>query len=291
MQEYAHEYAEHWLYYTTPLEKNGGIWPIRAGHNRTKPHFKIGPRIINYYSLHFVLNGKGKLVQGNMTKELKKGDVFCLFPKQTHYYITDPDDCLELFWLALDGKQIVSLLNRIGFTPYSFHIESFITDKIIEVLQEIIRHFQQYLKDDELQRLSFIFKLLHHLSVEASSRKLSTITPVNWIQKSKQYMDTHYTEDITVRDVAKYIGVHRSHFTKEFVNEFGITPVQYLLSLKMNRAKEMLSEKSFSITEIAYSLGYSDLYSFSRAFKNFFGVSPTKYVGNEDIKEIREKKT
>src|SRR5690606_37221192 len=90
--------------------------------------------------------------------------------------------------------------------------------------------------------------------------------------------------------VAKYIGVHRSHFTKEFVNEFGITPVQYLLSLKMNRAKEMLSEKSFSITEIAYSLGYSDLYSFSRAFKNFFGVSPTKYVGYEDIKEIREKK-
>jgi len=183
LQEYVHEYAEHWLYYTTPMEKNGGVWPIRAGHNKTKPHFKIGPRIINFYSLHFVLNGEGVLTQGKATRKLKKGDVFCLFPKQTHSYFTDPNRPLELFWLALNGKQVDSLLNRVGFTLYSTHIKGFITDEIRRLLKEMISHFRKNLKEDELLRLGYIFKLLHYLSIEATERNLSAITPFNCIQK------------------------------------------------------------------------------------------------------------
>lgn len=91
-------------------------------------------------------------------------------------------------------------------------------------------------------------------------------------------MDMHFTEDISVKDVAKYIGIHRSYFTTSFVKDMGITPVQYLIKLKMDRALEMLAEQSHTITEIAYSLGYSDLYSFSRAFKNYHGISPKQYI-------------
>jgi AraC-like DNA-binding protein len=278
LQEFDHEFAYHWFHFPTPFEKASGLWVVRSGCNKTKEHFKVGPRIISYYSLHFVLTGEGTIIQDNRKLQLKDGDIFCLFPNQTHLFMTDPQSPLELFWLALDGKQTVSILNRLNLTAYSFILNNMINREIKDVLDELKNHFIENIQDEEFKRSSIIHKLLHYISLQVKEKKLQPTTTNNWIQRSKQYMDMHFTEELSVADVAKYIGIHRSHFTPSFVNEFGITPVQYLLSLKMKRAAEMISEHSFTITEIAYSLGYSDLYSFSRAFKKFYGVSPKQYV-------------
>jgi AraC-like DNA-binding protein len=132
-----------------------------------------------------------------------------------------------------------------------------------------------------------IYKLFHTLNLQAKKRNLSPNTDLNWVEKSKQYMHTHYTENISVKDVANYIGFHRSHFTSSFVNEVGISPIKYLLKLKMEKASKLLSKDTYTITEIAYSLGYSDLYSFSRAFKNYYGSSPKQY---EKTKNMTSKK-
>lgn len=278
MQEFSHEYAHHWFHFPTALEKTAGLWPIRSGRNKAKSHFKVGPRVITYFSLHFVLKGEGTIVQGETKKQLKEGDLFCLFPNQTHQYITDPTNPLELFWLAFDGKQAISLLYRIGISQHTLVIDRLMNKDIISVLDELAHHFIHNLKDHELNRMSIIYKLFHHISIQTKARHLTPVTTINWIQESKKYMDMHFADEITVKDVAKYAGIHRSHFTTSFVKEVGITPVQYLLSLKMSRASQMISEDSFTITEIAYSLGYSDLYSFSRAFKNYYGVSPKKFI-------------
>lgn len=278
MQEFSHEYAYHWFHFPTTLEKTAGLWPIRSGRNKAKSHFKVGPRVITYFSVHFVLKGEGMIIQGETKKHLKEGDLFCLFPNQTHQYTTDPNNPLELFWLAFDGKQATPLLNRIGLSQHSFIIDSLINNDIISVLDELSHHFTNNIKDDELNRLSIIYKLFYHISLQTKERNLTPVTTINWIQESKKYMDMHFADDITVKDVAKYAGIHRSHFTTSFVKEVGITPLQYLLTLKMNRASQMISEHSYTITEIAYSLGYSDLYSFSRAFKNYYKVSPKQYL-------------
>ncbi|MEQ2526727.1 AraC family transcriptional regulator [Robertmurraya yapensis] len=281
MQEFSHEYAYHWFFYPTSIEKGGGIWPIRSGCNVAKPNFKIGPRIINYYSLHFVLGGEGEITLGESKNRLRSGDLFCLFPNQTHQYITDPDNSLELFWLAIDGKQASSLLNRIGLTEHSYHIPDFITIEITNVIDELIKQFKEMGKDDEFIRLSLIYKLFHSLSIRAKEKNLTPITSGKWIQLSKQYMDMHFADGITVNDVAKYIGIHRSHFTTRFTSEIGVSPSHYLLALKMKKASAMISDRSFTITEIAFSLGYSDLYSFSKVFKKYTGVSPKQFLAKK----------
>lgn len=277
MQEYSHEYAYHWFFYPTSTEKSAGLWPIRSGCNRTKPNFKVGPRVIDYYSVHFVLGGEGKITIGDSERRIKAGDVFCLFPNQTHQYITAPDNPLELFWLAIDGKQSSSLLNRIGLTERSYHIQDFINLDMKNVIDELINQFKAMETDVEFIRLSLIYKLFHSLSIRAKEKNLSPVTSGKWIQRSKQYMDMHFADGITVNDVAKYIGIHRSHFTTRFTSEIGVSPSHYLLALKMKKAVAMISDHTFTITEIAYSLGYSDLYSFSKVFKKYHGVSPKQF--------------
>jgi AraC-like DNA-binding protein len=290
VKEFSHEYAEHWFHNPTSVERSGGLWPIRAGHNEAKPNYKIGPRVITYFSVHFVLGGEGIFSQNETKKHIQAGDLFCLFPNQTHYYSSSSNNPLKMFWLAFDGKQSIPLLNRIGVTNYSTHVKGTVNEEIVEILDELASHFNQETEDDDFRGLSLIYKLFHHLSVQSKLKNLAPSTPTNWVQKSKEYMDMHF-EDISVKDIAKYVGIHRSHFTTSFTSEVGITPNRYLLSLKMNRALELISEESHTITEIAHSLGYSDLYSFSRAFKNYFDVSPKQFlVENTDITKYVHKK-
>ncbi|MEK3888190.1 helix-turn-helix transcriptional regulator [Bacillus sp. FSL K6-3431] len=281
MKEFSHEHAEHWFHNPTPIEKAGGLWPIRAGQNKAKSNYRMGPRIITYYSLHFILAGEGSFSQNETIKEIQQGDIFCLLPNQTHQYSSNPDHPLRMFWLAFDGRQANPLLKRIGITNYSTHVKGILSEEITGILSELATHFKKDDEDDDLFGLSIMYKLFHSLSVQSKQKDLTPTPPRNWLQKSQEYMNMHFAENVSVKDVAKYVGIHRSYFTDSFVNEVGVTPGKYLLSLKMNRALELISEKAHTITEIALSLGYSDLYSFSRAFKNYYDVSPNQYLANK----------
>lgn len=282
--EFPHEYADHWFYTPTPFEKSGGIWPIRAGKTFTKSNYKIGPRFITYYSLHFVLGGEGNFSQGAYKGALNKGDLFCLYPRKTHQYKTDPDNCLKMFWFAFDGRQSRALLQQIGMNEHSPHISGLISNKVKQLIVAFEKKYSNPKETEMLERISLIYMLFDYLANEAIEKNLiEKINSTNWLRKSIEYMDIHYAEGISVAEITKYIGLHRSYFTSSFTEKMGISPFQYLLSLKMNKASQMLKKKNkdFSITEIALSLGYSDLYSFSRAFKNYYGISPKEFTNKK----------
>jgi AraC-like DNA-binding protein len=90
-------------------------------------------------------------------------------------------------------------------------------------------------------------------------------------------MKMHFTEGITVTEAAEHAGVERTHFSKLFLRKFGVSPKEYLESLVMKEAERMVGESSYSISEIALSVGFPDLYSFSKAFKRNYGISPTVF--------------
>ncbi|QGH33536.1 AraC family transcriptional regulator [Gracilibacillus salitolerans] len=281
MKEFSHEYAEHWYYNPTPLQKSGGLWPIRAGRNMAKSHYKMGPRMITYFSIHFVLEGEGYFKQNNINTPIQTGDIFCLFPNQTHLYKTNSENKLKMFWFAFDGKQANPIVNRIGLSEYSSHVKGIVTDEIITIIKELSDHMQNMGDHDDLQSISMIYKLFHHLSIRAKELNISSASATDWLQRSKEYMNMHFAENISVTDVSEYIGLNRSHFTTSFTEKTGQTPSRYILHLKMNKALELLAEQAYTITEMALTLGYSDLYSFSRAFKNYFGISPNQYLDEQ----------
>lgn len=67
------------------------------------------------------------------------------------------------------------------------------------------------------------------------------------------------------------------YFRKLFTEVMGISPIAYINDIKIKKAKEMLKSDYGSITDIAHSLGYLDIYDFSRAFKKHTGIPPSKY--------------
>lgn len=277
MKEFSHEFAEHWYYNPSPLLKSGGLWPIRGGRNIAKSNYRMGPRMITYFSIHFVLEGEGVFRQNNIDTTIQKGDIFCLFPHQTHYYATDPNHPLKMFWLAFDGKQAKPIINQIGLSKYSSHQNGILNDDIVSIIEELTNFFKTTSETDDLKCISIIYHLFHQFYLQSQRLNLSSYSSSDWFQKSKEYMDIHYSENISVTDVAKHIGINRSHFTTAFTEKTGVTPSKYIFRLRMDKAIELMAEDTHTITEIALTLGYSDLYSFSRAFKAYYGVSPNQY--------------
>lgn len=278
MKEYGHEFAEHWFYTPTLIENAGGLNIIRAGQNLAKQNYHIGPRFIPYYSMHCILNGSGTYIDEGKHYSIQAGDLFCLYANHTHSYYTDLENPLEMVWIAFDGRQALSMLDMLGIKEDNTYIHNILTDKSRHTLAHLIKLFQHYDENQQFKKISLIYELFDNLFEEI--RKKNTTKPViekDWIKNGKDFIDMYYCEGISVNDVANYVGINRTHFSNVFTKRLGINPNTYIQRKVMERASQLLADHTNSITEIALSLYYSDVYSFSRAFKNYYGVSPSAY--------------
>jgi AraC-like DNA-binding protein/mannose-6-phosphate isomerase-like protein (cupin superfamily) len=93
-----------------------------------------------------------------------------------------------------------------------------------------------------------------------------------------KYINDHADEPLTVTAVAKEVGYSSCYLSHLFKNKIGITLQAHISACRIERAKELMKLRRFTITEIAEQLGYPNLQSFSRAFKKQTGKTPTQYV-------------
>lgn len=276
MREYEHEYAD-FLYYTPrELDKEGSIWPVRAGRSIAKPNYSVGPKRIECYSLHFVEEGKVCVEFDGSRAQLQQGDLFCLFPGRTYNYRMLPADAtLQMRWIALDGDRVRPLLERAGLKPEMPVMTDRYTGTVKQSVEQLIHALaeaQKWTQSRSLRLYSLVYALFAGLIPD--SPVPHTAKPVAWIRECMDFMELHATEGITVQQVADFAGVHRSYFSGVFTAQVGISPVKYILNIRMEKAQRLLRETDATITEIALSLGYPSLYTFTRAFKNCFNVSP-----------------
>lgn len=89
------------------------------------------------------------------------------------------------------------------------------------------------------------------------------------------YIDACFECDITLPEIAKVAGLSRAHFLRSFTRCFGQTPYQALRRRRLERAAELLRNRTGSVTDVALAVGYNNFSAFARAFRVFHGVAPT----------------
>ena len=93
-----------------------------------------------------------------------------------------------------------------------------------------------------------------------------------------KYIQFNYSHDISVDDIAKAVGVSRSHLYRVFMSNVGQSPIDYLTGYRISEACSLLKNTGLSIAEIAVSVGFFDQFYFSRVFKRAKGMPPSKYI-------------
>ena len=107
---------------------------------------------------------------------------------------------------------------------------------------------------------------------------------------AKNYMDSNYDRGITVNDAASYVFLSQGYFTRAFKDEIGVSPMNYLMNVRIGKACELLKNDDIKVSAIATSVGFASAQRFNVAFKKHMGITPMDYRKNRSWNTKRRKK-
>ena len=237
-----------------------GINPVQFGWQSCPPGHFFGPAVRTHWLLHYVVSGSGIFVRDSVTYNLKKGDIFVIRPFEKTYYEADVTDPWCYIW--------------VGFTADSLVDDVF--DSPVITLPSAGKIFQDMRRCSELENGRSAFLTSRIWELVARVLDLGSVKSGH-VDKALSFMHSEYANGITVTSVANYLNLDRTYFSTLFKSETGVSPVDYLSDLRLNKAAELMSVYGRSPTTAALSSGYADYCHFSRAFKKHFGISPKRY--------------
>ena len=100
------------------------------------------------------------------------------------------------------------------------------------------------------------------------------------IEEAQQLIQDNFDRKLNLDEIAKSVGLSETRLKSGFKESFQITPHQFQIHLRLEKAKEYLQQKNLSITEIASNVGYSSLSHFINIFKREIGKTPSEYQKN-----------
>ncbi|MEK3847712.1 MULTISPECIES: AraC family transcriptional regulator [Paenibacillus] len=276
-------------YFTaTELEKSSAIWPVRLGMDISKTSCHVGPKAVPYFYLIFVLEGQAEFIYKQQNYRVQKSDLFCFFPHLAHEYYTDQEHPLQKVWIAFEGPKSLALLERIGINPSTPFMANAVSEEILELISNLFSIVNDNRQGSDLARLITLHQIFEELSRNTSDVLRNFVCSDYWLQQGKDYIEMHYCDRVTIEQIAEHVGVDRAHFSRKFHSTFLISPAKYLQNLKINEAKRLLEQTTYNLSIIAQSIGYTDMSTFSKAFKKTAGIPPREYrFRHQSRQEIR----
>lgn len=241
--------------------------------------YSFGPTIRDNYVLHFITNGKGKILINGETTELTAGDIFVLPKNQSIFYQADENTPWTYTWVGFSGSRAETILSQTRLLEKYFlhsHLESEILKKMIDINQTEVQSLPMI---TELILIGHLNQLLAALVQEFpndSLKEASTLAKT-YVHHAIKIIHSQYNSPLKVSAIAEKLALSRSYLYKIFKQETGYSIKDYIVQVKMNHACQLLANPDLSITEIANSVGYQDPLTFSSAFKNQYHQSPSDY--------------
>ena len=183
----------------------------------------------------------------------------------------------------LDNIEIVLKKLFIEMIKPTFSIE--MCNYAIKLLNNLISHFNSMLKCNlnDLKICNFIFiedltieavNIFKSINVELYNKNLKTSYEIEIIKK---YIEEHFLQQLTIENIANYIGYNKNYLCTKFNNEMGMTIHQYLILIRINHAKQLLLTSEYSIENVASNCGFNNVMHFRNIFKKNTGLTPTRF--------------
>ncbi|MDR0542290.1 MAG: AraC family transcriptional regulator [Dysgonamonadaceae bacterium] len=235
-------------------------------------------RVLDEYQLLYIVKGKGRFVSGKQKqKEVGEGNMFLLFPGEWHNYSPDTSAGWDEYWIGFKGVNIDNRVNN-GF----FHPDKPVFR--VGISEELIRMYQSAIETAKRQQPGYqqiLAGIVNHiLGIMYSQDKLSVfdeLKVVSRIEKAKLILSGKFRGEINLEAIAGEVNMSYSWFRRIFKHYTGFTPAQYILTLKILKSKELLTNTKLTAQEIAYDTGFNDANHFFAIFKKKTGMTPIEY--------------
>ena len=263
-------------YYNVEMHPNQSLAVIQCGKTVCQAGHSPGHRVYHSYSATFILRGKGTYLVGGKQYELKAGDGFIIPPGMSVNYIADRQDPWEYIYAIFRGSDAETLVWNAGLDARHLTF-SFSAD---EEMLELLNQMHTASRENKARGYDVIgsFLLIMSRLIQKQTQKSSEpLRPENYIAKAIAYVEDYYPYGVSVRDMAAYVGIDRTHLYRLFKVNVGTSPQQYLNEYRLKKAVEMMARQQYSLGSIALSVGFYDISHFSKAFAACYGIQPGAY--------------
>lgn len=234
----------------------------------------------NDYQLLYIASGKGHYYLDGKETIVTKGNMVLYRPGEPQIYYYYAKDKTEVYWVHFTGSEVENLLLRYGLPKNENVFFTGASPDYQWLYGQIIREMQ--LKRENYEDLLTL--LMRHILLMINryiKEDLSSGSDVmNEIERATHYFNDNYNKNIMIEQYAKEHLMSKNWFIYSFKQIMKVTPMQYIISLRISAAKNYLENTTYNISEIANLVGYDNALYFSRIFSRHTGLSPTEYRKN-----------
>ncbi len=237
-------------------------------------------RILGQYAAVAILSGTGWLLTadaGNVP--LQSGDVIILTPQLAAAYFSNPPGW-QTCWVVWNGPAARHLerLNYIASDQAVIHHAATIVERSHRALATNIRQADL---GAVLERKVMVMEMILELyRIREAGRRKHSATGVG--EAAVRYFNHNYRQDPGIAALAADFALSPSQFRRLFKAYCGLSPLEYLLTVRISRAKELLAG-GMTIAEVAERVGYHDQFYFMRVFKKIAGVTPGEFANSSKL--------
>ncbi len=235
-------------------------------------------RILNEYQLLYITKGCGHFISSNCKQtSIKEGNMFLLFPGEWHNYQPEKETGWDEYWIGFKGINMDNRCNHGFFNTQKTVFNIGINEEVVYLYKQAIMSakeqktgFQQLLAGIVNHLLGIVYSLNKHSSFEERN-------VVQQINRAKVIMLENFQKETNPQDIAQKVGMSYSWFRRIFKEYTGFAPHQYLLELKIQKSKELLTNTDMPVKEIAYHVGFDNPDHFCTTFKLKVKITPVGY--------------
>ena len=233
-----------------------------------------------FTELFYVVDGKGEFNIQGQRFPVKPNDFVIINPQVEHTELSSPDEPLEYIVLGIRGLSFSNL------TPVSEGGHPFSFFNLRDEQKDILRYLNAMVQEATSQSMSYelvchnlleilLIKILRHQHFDLEVGKQSKVTKdISFI---KHYLETYYHESIQLEDLASMTHLSRFYISHSFKKEIGMSPMEYLIAIRIKESKILLRTTNYSISQVADIVGFTTPTYFSKQFRKSTGISPTDY--------------
>ncbi len=269
-------------------EQYQGLDLYQIGDLCCEGDFETGRHMQVCYEISYVISGKGVFYLDGKTYPVEKGNVFLCLPGQEHDFVADREDPLRFYYLAFNFSEklardepLAAMESILHTVLHPLRQDSFSMGTPFSAL------LREFISPGEFSRLMIETYMIQILILTcrdfAGFPGKKPECSVDYKNKAVceviSYIDNNILFMTGMTDIAKRLNYSYSYLSHLFTAEMGISMQEYYNKRRIETALAMLKEEDVSISEIALSLQYQSIHSFSKAFKKAVGFPPSKCRG------------
>ena len=249
---------------------------VCGGCEHCEPDYRIDRKDFPFYSIEFVARGKGTVILNDTEYPLYSGRVFSYGPGITHVITSNPEDTLVKYFVDFIGPEAPRMLRKFRLSPgYVIQVSS--PEIILRIFENLIENGQTDSPYSKLLCKSILEQLIFKIAETSIVEHLHTTAAFYTYQNAREIIQRNCLNIGSLEQIAEECHIDSAYLCRLFKRFDNRSPYQYLMRMKMNLAAQKLQLPNSSVKKIAFELGFSDPFHFSRVFKRIFGIPPSTF--------------